>query len=184
MEDYQQLLQAQTQLVQDWKNQSEDALCWKPGPQSWSVLECLAHLNRYATYYLPRLEKAASKTPGNGWADFKSGTLGGYFVRSIKPGSKPFKTPNKLDFNGKELSKAELDIFLANQAKYLALASQLDGVNLRRNKIVIEVLPILRMKIGDAFLFNLYHQERHLLQASQVLKLQQTQGTREPGLAG
>ncbi|MEM1218711.1 MAG: DinB family protein [Bacteroidota bacterium] len=184
MEDYQQMLEAQTQLVKDWKSQSEDALCWKPGPQSWSVLECLAHLNRYATYYLPRLEKAVAETPGKGWAAFKSGTLGGYFVRSIQPGSKPLKTPNKLDFNGEDLTKAELDTFLANQAKYQTLASQLDRVNLRRNKIVIEVLPILRMKIGDAFLFNLYHQERHLLQASQVLKLQQAQGAREPGLAG
>ncbi|MEO1713155.1 MAG: hypothetical protein AAFU60_07465, partial [Bacteroidota bacterium] len=144
----------------------------------------LPHLNPHAPKLFPPTPHVRSKTPGQGWADFKSGTLGGYFVRSIQPGSKPFKTPHKLDFNGKDLSKAELDIFLANQAKYLALAPQLDGVNLRRKKIVIEVLPILRMKIGDAFLFNLYHQERHLLQASQVLKLQQTQRAKEPGLAG
>ena len=39
-------------------------LNYKTNPDSWSMLECLEHLNRYARYYLPELQTAMAVSAG------------------------------------------------------------------------------------------------------------------------
>ena len=39
------------------------------------------------------------------------------------------------------------------------------AVNLRKVKIPISISTIIRLKLGDAFLFVVYHNQRHLQQA-------------------
>ena len=37
--------------------ESFEKLNWKENPTSWSVLECLEHLNLYGDFYIPELHK-------------------------------------------------------------------------------------------------------------------------------
>ena len=183
MELYKNLLVTQDQRVKAWKGLSEDTLAWKPNSESWSILECLAHLNRYAEYYLPRLHAAANNYHGNGWNTFRSGWIGAYLVNSIKPGSNPLKTPKKLNPNGTDLDIDELNTFLKHQAEYLDLEKKLETTNLNKRSIQVEVMPIIWMKAGDAFAFNVFHQERHILQAATVLNTFKKQGNFQSDLA-
>lgn len=183
MPNYQPFLYQQLAQVEALSNLSEDVLNWKPVPNAWSVLECLAHLNRYAEYYLPRLQKSVGKYQGQGWKSFRSGKIGGYFVQMIQPGTKAMKTPAKLNPIGSELSTSVITCFLKNQQQYLALVKRLDQANLNRRVIRVEVMPLIHLKIGDAFLFNLHHQERHLLQIQRVLEQRETVIPSKPKLS-
>ena len=37
-------------------SKNEEKLNYKPNPETWSVLQCLDHLNQYAEYYIPEME--------------------------------------------------------------------------------------------------------------------------------
>jgi hypothetical protein len=52
---------------------------------AWSIAECLAHLNTYGRFYLPKIEAALldSSKPNN--PDFKSSWLGRYFINMMDP---------------------------------------------------------------------------------------------------
>ena len=43
--------------AKQWLELSEDKLQYKNGPKSWSVLECLEHLNRYTSFYNREISK-------------------------------------------------------------------------------------------------------------------------------
>ena len=49
----------------EFKQLSLQQLNYKPGTDSWSILECLEHLNRYSRYYNPALAKAIANNSGN-----------------------------------------------------------------------------------------------------------------------
>jgi phosphoglycolate phosphatase-like HAD superfamily hydrolase len=68
--------------------QPRAALLRQPAPGSWSVIQCLDHLNSYGLYYLPQLEAALKKgeqlkLPAK--PAFKSGWLGNYFTNLMQP---------------------------------------------------------------------------------------------------
>ncbi|MFN5911333.1 MAG: DinB family protein, partial [Bacteroidota bacterium] len=43
------------------------------------------------------------------------------------------------------------------------------SVNIRKAKIPISISKIIRFRLGDAFLYVVYHNERHLQQAINIL---------------
>src|SRR5690606_27890180 len=67
---------------------SDEELNKRLSDNSWSVLECLQHLNLYGDFYLPeiknRIESSFTKTE----KIFKSGWIGNYFAHSMLPKEK------------------------------------------------------------------------------------------------
>jgi hypothetical protein len=47
------------------------------------------------------------------------------------------------------------------------------GVNIRKVKVPISISKIVRLRLGDALLFVAYHNERHIQQAINLMKLAQ-----------
>ena len=144
-------------------------LNWKPNPEEWSILECIEHLNRYNRYYNYHLEQALQKksTP----SAFKAGWLGDFFVKSVSSeNKKPMKTRPHLNPAGSQLDKGTLTEFLDHQQHLLHLLSAAKKNNLNRRSIKVEIMPFIRMKIGDTFRFVIAHQQRHLEQARTLLK--------------
>jgi hypothetical protein len=150
-------------------------LLQQPAPDKWSAAQAVEHLNTYGRYYLPALEKAIStgKLPANAW--FRSGWLGAYFTRSMKP--QPDGTiPNKMkafkhyvpvpDLN----AQAVLAEFEQQQLKLLELLTRGLQVDLNQKSIPVSIAPFIKLKIGDAFNFLIAHEQRHFLQAERVLK--------------
>lgn len=71
--------------VESLKNIDLNSLKWKENTTSWSILECLEHLNLYGDFYLPQIESKIENSTTKNDLEFKSGILGNYFAKSMLP---------------------------------------------------------------------------------------------------
>lgn len=153
----------------------DGALNFKSTPDSWSILECLEHLNRYGDFYLPEIEaRILNASPEAAKHQFRSGWLGNYFVKMIrvKDGSiKKMKTVKSMDPSASSLDRLVLDRFFKQQKRYLQLLQEARQYDLQGIKTRISILPFFKMRLGDTFRFLIYHHERHLLQVQRILQV-------------
>ncbi len=151
---------------------SLETLNKKENSKSWSALECISHLNIYGTFYLPEIENAISKAAISTINNFKSGVLGGYFVKLITPTKKlsKMKTLDKFNPIGSTIDKKVLITFKEQQIKMLALLTKASQVNLTKVKTAVSISKFINMRLGDTLQFVIYHNQRHLLQANKAIK--------------
>lgn len=145
-------------------------LSWKNDPKSWSILECLEHLNLYGDFYLPEIEYAIKNSSSNSELDFKSGFLGNYFAKSMLPKEKlnkmnTFKDKNPLNC---KLDVRVLDRFIQQQLHLLELLNAAQKVSLNKVKIKTTLSRFLKLKLGDMFQFLIYHNIRHFQQIERL----------------
>lgn len=147
-------------------------LNYKPCPHSWSILECLEHLNRYSRYYNPALAKAIGANAGQvpdqtirySWFGKKS-------LDMVRPDNgKKHKTVKHMNPNNSQLSRQTLEEFLDHQTELLQLLDKAKGANLNKKAIPVEFFKLLKLRIGETLEFMALHQERHLQQTLQVKK--------------
>ncbi len=151
---------------------SFDLLNYREAPEKWSVLECIAHLNRYGDFYLPEIGRQIRES---GYAPeelFKSGILGNFFAESMLPKEnfKKMKTFRDKDPIGSRVDKEEISIFLEQQHELLDLLQAAGEVSLNKTLTRISISRWIRLKLGDTFRILVYHNERHLMQAQKALK--------------
>ncbi|WCM43414.1 DinB family protein [Flavobacterium sp. CBA20B-1] len=139
--------------------------------ESWSVLECLEHLNLYGNFYLPEIKNRIETSTTKATAEFKSGWLGNYFAQSMLPKDKlnkmkAFKSMNPIHSS---LSKNTVTVFIDQQKQLLDLLNASRTVNLNKVKTSISITTLIKLKLGDTFRFVIYHNKRHVVQAKKVL---------------
>lgn len=157
---------------------SENQLGWKPNAQTWSCLEIFAHLNGYADFYHTafhkKIEITRFRVPS---AQFTSSPLGRSAWQSMKLGKQKnikrrFNAPK--DYNPSVtpslVKESTLIDFQEYQKDLLNILEKSVAVNLRKVKVPISISKIVRLRLGDAFLFVAYHNERHMQQALNLLK--------------
>lgn len=152
------------------KHYDLNILTWKENKTSWSILECLEHLNLYGNFYLPQMENKIKNSTTKTELEFKSGILGNYFSKSMLPKEKlnkmkTFKDKNPLNAN---LDKTVIDKFINQQIKLLDLLNQSRNVNLNKVKIKISISSFIKLKLGDTFQFFINHIIRHLHQIDRI----------------
>ncbi|WP_294676943.1 DinB family protein [uncultured Fluviicola sp.] len=172
------------------KEKSEEQLNYKQHSESWSVLECLEHLNLYGRFYLPEIEKRIAAFPlrracpdrnssgGTEGEDvkhcfdpvFKSGWLGNYFANSMLPkqklnNMKTFKNMNPLN---SKLDKKVIDEFISQQEQMLRLLEESRKISLNKTRTAISISKLIKLKLGDTFRFVIYHNQRHMVQAQRI----------------
>lgn len=158
----------------------EPVLNWKQSPQSWSILECIEHLNFYCRYYNPRLRKAmdlalAKNVPV---APHQPGWLGQKFISMMHPdNNKKQTTFKRMNPSGSSLDKSVLEKFLAYQSDLDAIVGDAASVDLNSTFVPVEFLRLLKMNAGDALMFVVVHEQRHIRQAKNVLAIVPTQET-------
>jgi len=145
-------------------------LTWKPNETSWSMLECIAHLNLYGDFYLPQIEQRIKNSNTKAELEFKPGILGNYFAKSMLPKDKlnkmkTFKDKNPLNA---KLDKTVIDTFITQQIKLLALLNQSRNVSLNKVKIQTSISSLIQLKLGDIFQFLINHNIRHLNQVDSI----------------
>lgn len=148
---------------------SDDQLTWRPDAQSWNILECLEHLCRYGAYYLPALDKAIHNSTTSAEEEFIPGTWGDRLAKSMHPDEnakkiKTFKSKNPL---GSPLNRSVIDRFLKQQAHLDALLKLSQNKSLNKIRIPASV-PLIRLKLGDAFRLVVYHIMRHTRQIEAI----------------
>lgn len=151
---------------------SENQLTWIPNPGVWSVQQVLAHLIEYGNYYHPTILKKIENTRFTSTKEaFVSSPMGRSAWKSMKLGNarnvkRKFKAPKGYNptFDKEIIRGNEVEEFLRQQNELFTIFEKAQTVNLRRVKVPISISKIIRLRLGDALLFIVYHNERHVQQ--------------------
>jgi uncharacterized damage-inducible protein DinB len=151
---------------------------WKKDSTSWSILEVFAHLNAYASYYHPVLTKRIEATRYREPKDlFISSPLGKSAWKSMKLGNaknvkRRMKSPKTFNptFESQLINGADIEAFEKDQQVLLTILTNAEEVNLRKVKVPISISQIIRLRLGDALQFVIYHNERHMQQAINIIE--------------
>lgn len=160
--------------VRDWAALPDELLTVPPAPGSWSVIQCLDHLNGYGDFYLPHLERALQHLDRRPIPGFRSGWLGAYFANAMEPDSAG-KPKSKMKAFAKHVPAPQPDArkvlrtFLEQQDTLLRLMERGAAANLNRRVVPLSIAAWLRLKTGDVFRFLIAHNRRHLAQAGRAL---------------
>ena len=154
-------------------SQPGEKLNFRLSEKSWSILECLEHLNLYGRFYLPEIRNSIQNSDSRFTEVFSSGILGNYFAKSMLPKQKlnkmeTFKSMNPIHSN---LDRKVLNEFIAQQKQMTELLNDAENVNLNTIKTGISISSFIRLKLGDTFRFVIYHNLRHIEQAKRILEI-------------
>lgn len=173
-EHIQQLI-LQTQLIKGKAEQLNQldikVLNLRTSLDSWSILECIEHLNLYGDFYLPEINQKLKVSPSHQVQDFKSGWLGAYFAKSMLPKEKLNKMKTFKDKNPihQQLIKSTIDRFIVQLEELLNLLEKSKKVNLNKVKISTSISSLIQLKLGDVFPFLINHMFRHFAQIDRIL---------------
>lgn len=153
------------------KERTDMQLNWKESKHSWSILECLEHLNLYGDFYIPEIERVISNSKSKSELIFKSGIIGNYFAESMLPKEKlnkmkTFKDKNPLN---SFLDRNTIDRFINQQIQILALLDKARTISLNKEKTSISITALIKLRLGDTFRFVINHNIRHLKQIEKQL---------------
>jgi hypothetical protein len=160
------------EFAKSLQNQSNETLNFRTSENSWSILECLEHLNFYGEFYLLEIENRINESQFSATkSDFKSGILGNYFADMMLPKEKlnkmkTLKTANPIH---KKLDTSAIEEFINQQHKILGLLEKAKTVDLEKTKTSISISKLIKLKLGDTFRFVIYHNLRHVKQAENIL---------------
>lgn len=155
---------------EDFMPLTDSQLNHKAHPESWSMLECLEHLNRYSRYYNAKIKSGLAKGKSGSELPFRSSFLGKKFTASVDPKNlKKSKTLSRYNPAKSQLGRKTLEEFIRHQEELQALASKAAQQDLNPKTVPVEFFKLIRMKTGDAILFTLAHQMRHIQQAQRLL---------------
>jgi hypothetical protein len=165
-------------LRQRFSNLSEQQKRWKKDTNSWSILEVFAHLNAYASYYHPvflnRIETTRFRDPKD---NFISSPLGKSAWKSVKLGNarnvkRRMKSPKSFNptFETDLIQGTDIETFEKDQLHLLTILTKAEEVNLRKVKVPLSISKIIRLRLGDALQFVIYHNERHMQQALNIIE--------------
>ncbi|WP_299226097.1 DinB family protein [uncultured Psychroserpens sp.] len=150
---------------------SIELLNYKPHLDSWSILECLEHLNLYGDFYLREIEQQMKNSRKAPSSHFKPGLLGNYFAKLMLPqeGMKKMKTFKDKNPINSRLDKNTIERFINQQQQTLELLNIAKTKNLNNVKTGITISRWIRLKLGDTFRVVVYHNDRHIAQCNAIL---------------
>jgi hypothetical protein len=159
------------QSAAGFKSLSKEQLNFKPSPQSWSILECLEHLNYYTAFYYPYLQDKVNGNTAKKTEIFKSGLLGNFLVNMVIPGGNPkkIKTFKSMDPSLSVLPSGVLERFTESQEEMMGFIEKAYNVNLNKGGIPVTFTKLIKLKTGDALRFMVYHNQRHIAQALRLV---------------
>lgn len=159
------------------QTQPHAVLLQQPAPGSWSVIQCLDHLNSYGHYYLPQLHKVISKGEQQGIAAkplFRSGWLGNYFTNLMQPkqdGALRSRMQAPPGYRPEPQPDAALVLteFISQQEQLLELLRRAEATDIGHFRVPTSLTRLIKMSAGDTFRFLIAHQQRHMLQALRAM---------------
>ncbi|NUL81361.1 MAG: DinB family protein [Armatimonadetes bacterium] len=153
---------------------SDQQLNWKRDPEAWSINQCFNHLNKVSALVCPMLSEAAETGRREGKLSDKPTKLGfsdWLFARITSP--KPiFKVSvPKLYIPDEGELPNQVERFLQLQTLIVETAKGADGVDLNRINCPSPVSKLVKIKLGAWFLSIIGHEQYHIQQAREILKL-------------
>ncbi|GAB5535115.1 MAG: hypothetical protein Rubg2KO_13640 [Rubricoccaceae bacterium] len=156
---------------------SDEAFNWKPDAKSWSVGECVVHLNKISKGYLDVMEDAAAADSPRAGGPFTYGWLTRTFIKAVRPGSRSMSTAPAMKPPATEGARSAIDkdralaSYDVDTGRYLQVITEADGLDLGRIKVASPFLPIARFKFGGLIEALGLHAMRHVQQAERVTRM-------------
>lgn len=152
---------------------SDDAINWRPGPDRWSVAECLLHLARTNGLYVPPLERVvreARERGSVGTGPFRPNWFGRWFAAQMEPPPKRrFKVPRAFRPPQERATvEAARRAYLDTNDAIQAIVRSAEGLDLGRIRMTSPLTRFMRFNLEGAFRAIVAHDRRHLWQARQV----------------
>ena len=153
----------------------DEQFAWRPGPNRWSIAECLEHMNATARSYLPAIDEGIADAIRHGaYAEgpFQYSLVGRLFSHLMEPPVRVrMRTPaDKLP--GPQRPKREtLAGFRAYQVQYIDRLRQANGIDLSRPCVQSPLASWIRIPLGSAFASMAAHERRHLWQARKITQM-------------
>jgi len=152
---------------------SDAQFLWQPSPTSWSIAECIEHLNTTARLYLPELDEAianAIRRGTYGEGPFSYNVFGRFFTAAMEPPARiRVASPTAFHPLPTRPRSEVMAAFRAYQVQFVDRLRQANGLNLARAKVRSPTYPWLRFSLGSGFALMLAHERRHLWQARRIL---------------
>lgn len=156
---------------------SDEQLQWKPNPKSWSILEVFAHLNSHAHYYQNIIHKKILENQDTeptttfvssplGRATWRLVQLGK--IRNIKRHVKSARVFNP-EYFSLEMKRDEITKFVNYLKEIPQIFNEAEKVNLRKIKLPMAVSKFVYLRLGDALMFHIYHNDRHMEQINTII---------------
>lgn len=150
------------------------AFNWRRAPGTWSIAECIDHLNMTGRKYIRALDRAIEEGRARnlvGAGPFRYGLLERWIVRFMDaPPKLRIKAP-KAFVPASETRLAEsAAAFAALQDEFQACLARADGLHFGKVKARSPVSKRIKFSLGAAFAAISAHQRRHLWQARQLRK--------------
>jgi hypothetical protein len=82
---------------------------------------------------------------------------------------KTVKTMNPMIGLQSKLGRSTIHEFLRHQRALLRILDSAKGADLNQSTIPVEFFKLIKMRLGDALQFVIVHEQRHLIQARNVL---------------
>ena len=171
IDELQKITDENIQFAENLLNQPDEKLNFRLSENSWSILECLEHLNRYGNFYIPEIRKRIENSDTKPTEIFSSGILGNYFTNSMLPKDKlnTMKTFKSMNPIHSKLDRSVLNEFIAQQKQMIHLLNEAKNIDLNKVKTSISISNLIKLKLGDTFRFVIYHNLRHINQAKRNL---------------
>lgn len=156
---------------------SDEAFNWKPDAGSWSVGECVVHLNKTSKGYLKNLDAIVALNAPRAEGPFTYGWVTRLFIDGVRPGSRSLKTfpalrPPETSATRSDVNKSRaLDRYDADTQRFLDVIEAADGLDLTRIKVPTPFLPIVRFNLGGLLEALGLHALRHIQQAERVTRM-------------
>ncbi len=151
---------------------SEEQLNWRPDERSWSIAQCLDHLNVANRVYLAPMLNAIEEARRKGAVrkgSIHPGFFSRWFVANLEPPPKlKLPAPRKI-VPAVRMGKAELiEEWRRTQAEVDAVLREAAGIDLNGTRFVNPFISLIRFSVGTGFQVIAAHERRHLWQAKQV----------------
>ena len=150
----------------------EAALGWRPASKSWSIAECLRHLDITTEVFLPGVDEALERARSRGTlggGPYRLGRWGRLLVWYVEPPPPirlPAPAPLRPTLDGP--ASDALPRFLASQETLAAKLPELEGIDLQRTTYVSPIARYIRMSLLAFLRVHTAHERRHLWQAGNV----------------
>lgn len=169
LNDLEDITNKAVQQIQAFKQMNSKQLNYRAHAKSWSILECLEHLNLYGDFYLPEMEQAIIKSKSTSSKQFKSGWLGNYFAELMRAEKgKKMASPKDKNPIHSALNETCIARFEKQTERLKHILQLAENANLNKVKCCISLSRFIKLKLGDTLRFYVYHIDRHIKQAGRI----------------
>jgi hypothetical protein len=145
---------------------------WRPDEKSWSIAQCLDHLNVASRVYAVPMREALEKARQKGAerrGPIQPGPLERWFVANLEPPPKRrLPAPKKIVPAARKGLAEVMEEWRRAQTEVRDLLREAAGLDLNRTRFANPFIPLIRFSVGTGFRVIASHERRHLWQGEKV----------------